>query len=109
MASAGHTAWVIRLFGRWGSDTVLRHVREALLGRKAGGSLFCSRKKTPGGPTLDDVHAHLGIARGVIRDQVSGGLPSDVLALENVAFRQPVMSEGGRTDAEKWARAGAED
>ena len=36
MALAGHSEWVIQLFGRWASATVLRYVREALLGEKGG-------------------------------------------------------------------------
>ena len=37
MALAGIHIWVIQLFGRWGSSTVLRYTRDALLGRRGGG------------------------------------------------------------------------
>ena len=36
MALVGHHVWVVQLFGRWGSVTVLRYVREALLGKEGG-------------------------------------------------------------------------
>ena len=38
MAAAGHPAWTIQVFGRWGSAAVLGYVREAILGER-GGSL----------------------------------------------------------------------
>eukprot|EP00972_Heterocapsa_arctica_P068182 10068478-Heterocapsa_arctica.AAC.1 len=36
MALAGHSEWLIQLFGRWGSSAVLLYIREALLGRRGG-------------------------------------------------------------------------
>ena len=36
MAFAGHSEWVIQMFGRWNSEAVLKYVRAALLGSKGG-------------------------------------------------------------------------
>ena len=36
MALAGHSEWVIQVFGRWASSTVLRYVRTAILGAQGG-------------------------------------------------------------------------
>ena len=36
MALGGYTEWVIQLFGRWSSATVLKYVRSALLGEMGG-------------------------------------------------------------------------
>ena len=36
MAVAGHPAWTIQVFGRWGSAAVLGYVREAILGLQGG-------------------------------------------------------------------------
>ena len=68
VTGAMRMAWVgYTAFSCSGVGAVSRKLREELLGRK-------SRR--------------LSLLQG------SGGLPSDVLALEKVAFRQPVMSEG---------------
>ena len=37
MAFAGHSLYKIKVFGRWGSASVERYVREAILGRGGGG------------------------------------------------------------------------
>ena len=36
MAIAGHSEWVIQVFGRWSGETVLKYVRSALLGMRGG-------------------------------------------------------------------------
>ena len=36
MALAGHSEWIIQVFGRWGSATVLQYVRLAILGSNGG-------------------------------------------------------------------------
>ena len=77
MALSGHSAWVIQLFGRWGSDIVLRFVREALLGQKGGGlsritegTKFCHR---------------LNVARGIPITGVHGR-QMDIAAMESLAL-----------------------
>ena len=52
MPRAGHGAWIIQLFGRWGSDVVLRYVRDSPAGPAGRG--FGSTMYTPGCAAIAD-------------------------------------------------------
>ena len=83
MAAAGHTAWVIQVFGRWGSAVVLRYVREALLGAR-GGTIAATTEQA-GRLTLEDLVA--GAAR-----RVPGGVGPHPPAAEGGAPRSPATA-----------------
>ena len=57
MAYAGLSEWTIQMFGRWGSATVLRYVREALLGRQGGTIAQATEGLLPKNASLAEVRS----------------------------------------------------
>ena len=77
MAYAQLSEWTIQMFGRWGSATVLRYIREALLGRDGGNIAEIVEGVLPGNATIEMIKdyvnqiisAHAGVKEGLdIRD-----------------------------------------
>ena len=68
MALAGHSEWMIQVFGRWGSSAVLRYVREAILGVRGG--RVAQITEGTGTSTLPDHQADL---KTVIWDALNEG------------------------------------
>ena len=68
MAYALHSEWTIQLFGRWGSSTVLRYVREALLGKEGGHIAQITEGRLPD-------HATISLIRQYVREVLGEGCP----------------------------------
>ena len=100
MALAGHHAWTIQLFGRWGSSVVLRYVREALLGLK-GGTISAVTEGLDT-TTVADLRSHAIALAGVPPPSASGSastthapLPAEQrLAIANLATDRVLDSLG---------------
>ena len=59
MAFAHHTEWTIQVFGRWGSDAVLRYVREALLGKEGGTIARTTEGFPPHMGSIEEIKAYV--------------------------------------------------
>ena len=69
MAWAGHAAWTIQLFGRWGSSAVLGYISAALLGKQGGNLAAVTEGGAPVVPSIaplpiEDFYAATGNKRG---------------------------------------------
>ena len=89
MALAGHSEWVIQLFGRWTSATVLKYVRDALLGENGGNiAQLTEHKATPArmGMSIESVEKRIKESVGRRGGGVRGARRNR--ALRNVAVDQ---------------------
>ena len=59
MAYAGHSEWAIQLFGRWGANTVLRYIREALLGKAGGHIAQITEGVLPDNASIDTIRKYV--------------------------------------------------
>jgi hypothetical protein len=96
MALAGHSEWMIQLFGRWGSSAVLGYVREALLGRRGG----VIAKVTEGTEvTVEDLKARVVNSMGKEKCGTGGKARAYAdLAVEELA--QKTLPRLGRLESE---------
>ena len=85
MAYARHTEWTIQLFGRWGSNTVLKYVREALLGREGGTIAQVTEGYLP--------HSSLEELKAYVNEVVSGYRHEKVSPEELEIFEGAVVAE----------------
>ena len=86
MAYAHLSEWTIQMFGRWGSTTVLRYVREALLGRAGGHIAQVTEGYLPLNASIDEIKAY-------VREIVDGRKNQAVTAEDTSVIEGTVLAK----------------
>ena len=91
MAYAQLSEWTIQMFGRWGSATVLRYVREALLGKEGGSIAEIVEGVPPNNATIDMIKDYVNQIVSAHASIKEGLGVKDAAMFEDAALTHPAI------------------